>query len=415
MPDVYNWQIGRNMNYRYEEAHPEKQLVAVFNTNRCIACQTCTMACKSTWTFSQGQEQMWWNNVETKPYGGYPHNWDVKTLELIEQESPVEQKWNVDQVAENRPYGVFDGRTIFELAPFGRYALGYEPPEADWASPNAYEDTPAGQEGVRGKPMTGGEMLEHSSWFFYLARVCNHCTYPACVAACPRQAPYKRREDGIVLIDQSRCWGYRMCVQACPYKKAMYRPDTRTSEKCIACFPRIEGRDPASDGVPMEARCMAVCIGKIRMQGLVDIREDGDWAEDPDHPLYFLVKEAQVALPLYPQFGTQPNIYYIPPRWVPREYLKQMFGPGVDHAIEQYTKPSRKLLAILQLFRASEKMIFRYEIIEGKKYREVKVAGEIRELFDDTVIGYDQKGREIARLKVHEPLHVRKKEYTNAV
>ena len=62
----------------------DRQFVAVFNTNRCIACQTCTMACKSTWTFYEGQEHMWWTNVETKPYGGYPHNWDMKTLGLIE-------------------------------------------------------------------------------------------------------------------------------------------------------------------------------------------------------------------------------------------------------------------------------------------------------------------------------------------
>jgi glyoxylase-like metal-dependent hydrolase (beta-lactamase superfamily II) len=41
----------------------------------------------------------------------------------------------------------------------------------------------------------------HNTWFFYLARICNHCTYPACLAACPRQAIYKRPEDGIVLID----------------------------------------------------------------------------------------------------------------------------------------------------------------------------------------------------------------------
>ena len=62
---------------------------------------------------------------------------------------------------------------------------------------------------------------------------------------------------------------------------------------------------------------------------------------------------AKVALPLYPQFGTEPNGYYIPPRWVPRGYLQQMFGPGVDDAIEQYTCPDRELLAVLQLFRRS--------------------------------------------------------------
>ena len=63
--------------------------------------------------------------------------------------------------------------------------------------------------------------------------------------------------------------------------------------------------------------------------------EDGQWTKDPQNPLYFLIRELQVALPLYPQFGTEPNGFYIPPRWVPRGYLTQMFGPGVAHAIAQ--------------------------------------------------------------------------------
>jgi ferredoxin len=73
MSNVFNWQLGREMEYPYEAAYPDQQFAFVFNINRCIGCQTCTMACKSTWTFSKGQEYMWWNNVETKPYGGYPH------------------------------------------------------------------------------------------------------------------------------------------------------------------------------------------------------------------------------------------------------------------------------------------------------------------------------------------------------
>src|SRR3990172_2380255 len=88
MPQVYNWHLGREMEYRFPEHHPNWQFAAVFNINRCIACQTCTMACKSTWTFSEGQEHMWWNNVESKPYGGYPHNWDVKLLQLLNGISP---------------------------------------------------------------------------------------------------------------------------------------------------------------------------------------------------------------------------------------------------------------------------------------------------------------------------------------
>jgi nitrate reductase beta subunit len=145
----------------------------------------------------------------------------------------------------------------------------------------------------------------------YLQRLCNHCTYPACLAACPRRAIYKRGEDGIVLIDQKRCRGYRKCVAACPYKKPMFRSTTRVSEKCIACYPRIEGKDALTQGEPMETRSMAACVGKIRMQGLVEIGADGAWVESRANPLYFLIKVEKVALPLHPQFGTEPTWYFL--------------------------------------------------------------------------------------------------------
>ena len=89
--------------------------------------------------------------------------------------------------------------------------------------------------------LSGSSLPEHETYFFYLQRICNHCTYPGCLAACPRKAIYKRPEDGIVLIDQNRCRGYKKCVEQCPFKKPMYRGTTRVSEKCIACYPRIEG------------------------------------------------------------------------------------------------------------------------------------------------------------------------------
>ena len=53
MPTVHNWQLGRSMRYPYEAASPKEQFAFVININRCIGCQTCTMACKSTWTFAK--------------------------------------------------------------------------------------------------------------------------------------------------------------------------------------------------------------------------------------------------------------------------------------------------------------------------------------------------------------------------
>src|ERR1051326_798072 len=217
MSTVHNWQLGREMDFPYEAAYPDRQFAFVFNINRCIGCQSCTMACKSTWTFSKGQENMWWNNVEHKPPGG--------------------QTWGGQPKGLKGPYGEFKGQTIFEAAlknvsaEGAQKALGYLPADDEWAAPNRFEDNPTGsQKGKKGEYFKGGETLpQHKTWFFYLARICNHCSYPACLAACPRNAIYKRPEDGIVLIDQERCRGYRKCLEACPYKKSLYRGTTRTS------------------------------------------------------------------------------------------------------------------------------------------------------------------------------------------
>ena len=143
MPEVYNWQLGRKQLYPYEERHPKWQFAFVFNINRCLACQTCSMADKSTWLFSKGQEYMWWNNVETKPYGGYPQFYDVKITQLIEQVNPGGQVWNVRVGRKHHaPYGVFEGMTIFDAgAKVGQAAIGYIPTDQEWRFVNIYEDT----------------------------------------------------------------------------------------------------------------------------------------------------------------------------------------------------------------------------------------------------------------------------------
>jgi nitrate reductase beta subunit len=181
--------------------------------------------------------------------------------------------------------------------------------------------------------------------FFYLPRICNHCLNPACVASCPSGALYKRGEDGIVLVNQEVCRGWRMCVTACPYKKTYYNWHTGKSEKCILCFPRIEaGLAPA---------CMHSCVGRIRYLGV--ILYDADKIEevaaapadelvkrhmdimldpfDPEvieaakqngvadstirsaqaSPVYKFVKEWGMALPLHSEFRTLPMLFYVPP------------------------------------------------------------------------------------------------------
>jgi len=202
----------------------------------------------------------------------------------------------------------------------------------------------------------------------------------------------------------------------------MYNGQTKVSEKCIACYPRLEGKDQVitPDGVPIETRCMSVCVGKIRLQGLVEMTKEGTWKRDEENPLYVLVHKENVALPLYPQFGTEPNIYYIPPRWAPRAYLRQMFGPGVNESIDRYTYPSRELLAILQLFRAQREVIFKYEIKKGPKIhdREVTLSNgtkKVLEIYNDTVIGYNKTGKECVRITVEEPLYERPATHFNSI
>ncbi|MBM4061296.1 MAG: dehydrogenase [Planctomycetes bacterium] len=365
MARVKNWQLGREMSYWYPEARPQRQFAAVFDINKCIACQTCTLACKTTWTSGRGQEYMLWNNVESKPYGFYPLGWDVRLLELLGA-----QDWKD---------GRYEGRTLFESAAAGERVLGWRPEEIDYANPNVGEDDCA--VGVaKGAHMT----LPHMSWFFYLARMCNHCTYPACLASCPRGSIYKRPEDGIVLVDQGRCRGYQECVKGCPYKKVFFNPVTKTSEKCIACYPKQEqGLAP---------QCFVNCIGKIRMSGHLS-RPD---AVRADNPIDWLVHVKKVALPLFPQFGLEPNVYYIPPVNVPLPFLRQVFGPGVDAAVQAYRHAAEDpdLSGLLALLGSTELIVPRFQR-----------RGE-------TMVGLGENGLELVRVPTREQVHVR--EYANA-
>lgn len=360
MARVTNWQIGREMSYWYPEARPERQFAAVFDINKCIACQTCTLACKTTWTSGRGQEYMLWNNVETKPWGCYPLAWDLHALEALGG-----GKWSED--------GRYEGRTLFEAAEAGQRVLGWQPDDVDYAYPNVGEDD-CSEEVDKGAHFA----LAHSTWFFYLARICNHCTYPACLASCPRGSIYKRPEDGIVLVDQGRCRGYQECVKGCPYKKVFYNPMTGTSEKCIACYPKMEqGLSP---------QCFVNCIGKIRLAGYLSTPENAR----EDNPIDYLVHVRKVALPLFPQFGLEPNVYYIPPIHVPPRFLVQMFGPGVAEAIRAYRRAPEDpdLAGLLALFGSTETVVTRWRR-QG-----------------DQVIGFQEDGSEALRVPTREPLHV---------
>ena len=110
-----------------------------------------------------------------------------------------------------------------------------------------------------------------------------------------------------------------------------------------------------------------------------------------DNPLDYIVKIRRLALPLYPQFGTSPNVYYIPPIHVPDGFLEQLFGPQVDQAKTLYRslKDDKQLLGALLLFGATNRIIEKFKV-EG-----------------DEVIGWDGKGEEVARVPFTEPTRIR--------
>jgi DMSO reductase family type II enzyme iron-sulfur subunit len=293
----------------------DRQVAMVMDLNKCLGCQTCTVACKKLWNKDQGTDYSYWNNVETRPGKGFPRNWSEQGGRTATGLVQRGQLGNLDE-----DYGrawSFNHSEV--IATDGKNDPSWIKPEGDptWG-PNWDEDEGAGE-------------YPQENHYFYLPRICNHCTHPACLEACPRAAINKRKEDGIVLVDQDRCHGYRFCVEACPYKKAFFDPLRNVAAKCIFCMPRVEkGIAPA---------CARQCVGRMRFVGYLD---------DPDGPIHQLVNEWKVALPLHPEFGTQPNVFYVPPSSPPRlddrgrptaepripiEYLQSLFGEQVNAAL----------------------------------------------------------------------------------
>jgi len=164
----------------------KRQLAMVMDLNKCIGCQTCTVACKTQWTNRNGREYMYWNNVETQPGTGYPRNW-MEAGGGFDSEGNLKDGIIPDMVLD---YGVPWDYNHDEL--FGNADQTVLSPNTDpvWG-PNWDEDV--------------GEGDWPNSYFFYLPRICNHCSNPGCLAACPREAIFKREQDGIVLVDLDRC------------------------------------------------------------------------------------------------------------------------------------------------------------------------------------------------------------------
>jgi Fe-S-cluster-containing dehydrogenase component len=127
---------------------------------------------------------------------------------------------------------------------------------------------------------------------FFVPKICNHCTHPACVQVCPTGATY-RTEDGVVLIDEKYCIGCQYCVQACPYGARFFNDRKGVSEKCTWCYHRItKGLQPA---------CVEVCPVGARIFG--DLK-------DEQSPISLFIRNNRVQV-LRPETGNAPNVYYV--------------------------------------------------------------------------------------------------------
>lgn len=351
------------------------QMAMVMNLDKCIGCHTCSVTCKQAWTNRTGVEYVWFNNVETRPGIGYPRTYEDQ------------ERWKGGWVRTRRGRlklraggrlrklaGIFSNPTLPEIHDY------YEPWTYDYdvllSAPQG-EHTPVARPkslltgddmkiswsanwddnlGGSGETMVDDPILATMShrvaaefeqtFMFYLPRICEHCLNPSCVASCPSGAMYKRVEDGIVLVDQDKCRGWRMCVTGCPYKKVYFNHKTGKAEKCTLCYPRLE--------VGLPTVCSETCVGRLRYLGLVlydeekvlaaaSVEDEHDLLDaqravflDPDDPevvagaraagipddwidaaqrspVWKLISDYQLALPLHPEYRTMPMVWYIPP------------------------------------------------------------------------------------------------------
>jgi DMSO reductase iron-sulfur subunit len=124
----------------------------------------------------------------------------------------------------------------------------------------AWKGTKAGTVNIRRVlDIWGGTFPNVTRTFISLS--CMHCEKPACMAVCPVGAVSKRVEDGIVLVDQSKCIGCHSCFFACPFGVPQFGEDG-TMQKCDYCLDRLEaGKAPA---------CAANCPTKALHSGTME-------------------------------------------------------------------------------------------------------------------------------------------------
>ncbi len=136
----------------------------------------------------------------------------------------------------------------------------------------------------------------------HFPRSCLHCEQPACVTVCPTGASYKRAEDGIVLVDEDKCIGCKLCSWACPYGAREYSHVEGVMKKCTLCIDRIYNEN--LDEADRQPACVQACPTRARHFGDLG---------DPESKVSQLVAE-RGGVDLLPQLGYQPVNQYLPPR-----------------------------------------------------------------------------------------------------
>jgi sulfite dehydrogenase (quinone) subunit SoeB len=113
-------------------------------------------------------------------------------------------------------------------------------------------------------PPQAGEGMQ-PAMTLHFPRSCLHCETPACVTVCPTGASYKRAEDGIVLVDEDKCIGCKLCSWACPYGAREYSEVEGVMKKCTLCVDRIYNQNlPESEREPA---CVQACPTRARHFG----------------------------------------------------------------------------------------------------------------------------------------------------
>lgn len=94
-----------------------------------------------------------------------------------------------------------------------------------------------------------------TAYAYHVSAACNHCAQPACVAVCPSGAILKDEANGIVTIDQDKCSGAKLCLDACPYSVPEWFEDLGKANKCDLCKDRTTaGLNPICvDACPLRA------------------------------------------------------------------------------------------------------------------------------------------------------------------